>query len=153
LEAGRRGAGGLNLLFTLTSLSVLLVTVERVSPTTRIILAPHRFLSLHEVLQVTVLIMLTVAIPALMLRILSGNFAAMQSRSSSWLFLAFLIGTYYYGAGEGLHEVSSYTFNGYCDTVKVSGDLCGGLFFNDFFTGNTLFFVGAALTTGVLLVI
>jgi hypothetical protein len=152
-EAGRRGAGGLNLLFTLTSLSVVLVTVERVSPTTRVVLAPHRFLSLHEVLQVTVLITLTVAIPALMLRVLSGNFAAVQSRTSGWLFIVFLVGTYYYGAGEGLHEVSSYTFNAYCDTVHLSGNLCGGLFFNDFFTGNTLFFVGAALTTGVLLII
>ncbi|MCC9308482.1 hypothetical protein LN042_15535 [Kitasatospora sp. RB6PN24] len=143
----------MNLLFTLTSLSVVLVAVERFSFTTRVLLQPYGFLRLHELVQLTVLIPLTVIVPALIFREVSRDFSALRSREGKWLFLAFVIGTYFYATGNGLHEMASAAFNEHCDANAFTGDLCGGLFFNDFYTGNTMFFAGALLMNTSLLAI
>jgi hypothetical protein len=36
-------------------------------------------------------------------------------------------------------------FNSFCDTKNVYPDTCGGLFFNDYYFGNAICFVGAFL--------
>jgi hypothetical protein len=147
-----RAMNRMNWLFTLTSLSVVLVSVERFSFTARILLAPHDFLRLHELLQMVAIILLTVLIPALLLREVSGDFTALRSRAGTCLFLLFIAGLYYYATGNGVHEVASFTFNTYCDPKHFSGNLCGGLFDNDFYTGNVLFFVGGFFMNVSLLV-
>ena len=40
-----------NRLLTLLSLTTVVITLERVSPTTRVMLQPYNFLHLHEVVQ------------------------------------------------------------------------------------------------------
>jgi hypothetical protein len=52
----------LNWLLTLVSLTVLVVTGERFSFTTRVVLPPSNFLRLHEVLQMTLMILATVVL-------------------------------------------------------------------------------------------
>lgn len=52
-----------HLLFRLNSLAVVLVSLERFSFTTRVLLQPSQFLRLHEALQIGVLILATVLIP------------------------------------------------------------------------------------------
>lgn len=133
----------LNWLFTLTSISVLLVTIERFSPTTKILLQPYNFLRFHELLQMTTLILLTVVIPALILKEITDNFETLKSKNGATLFVAFIVGVYFYATGNGLHEVASFTFNNFCNVKNFVGDLCGGLFFNDYYTGNILYFIGA----------
>jgi hypothetical protein len=147
------GMSRLNLLFTLTSATVVLVTVERYSFTQRVLLQPHDFLRLHELLQMSVIILLTVAIPALVLREVSHNFTALRSTAGAWLFMAFIIGVYFYATGNGLHEMASFALSASCDPDHVTGDLCGGLFVNDFYTGNIMYFVGAFLLTASVLVL
>lgn len=139
----------LNLLFTATSVSVLLVTVERFSVTTEILLPPWNFLRLHEVLQMTVIILATVVIQALLLREVSRGFSAL----SLWPALVFVVGVYFYATGNGVHELGSFTLQTYCDFDDPTGDLCLGLFVNDFYTGNIMFFAGALLTNTALLVL
>jgi len=135
----------LNILFTLTSLNVLLVTVERFSFTTKILLQPYGFLRLHEIFQMTVLILVTVIIPFLILKEVTNNFALFKTKKGFWLALIFLIGVYFYATGNGLHEVSSFNFNHFCDTKNIVGNVCQTMFFNDYYTGNIFYFVGALL--------
>lgn len=134
----------LNLLFSLSSLSVVLVTIERFSPTTKILLPPYNFLRLHELVQMIFLILFTVVIPYLILREVTNNFESLKDKKGFLLSFLFTVGIYFYATGNGLHEVSSFNFNQYCDTKIFSGDLCGGFFFNDYYTGNILYFIGAA---------
>jgi hypothetical protein len=141
----------LNWLFTATSLSVLLVTAERFSFTTRVLLQPHDFLRLHELVQMVLLILATAVIPTMLLREVSRGFAALTSRAGLWLLLTFVVGVYYYSTGNGVHELASFTFNTYCAPDQLADALCGGLFFNDYFTGNVLYFVGAFLMNVALL--
>ncbi|OGG25215.1 hypothetical protein A3A59_01355 [Candidatus Gottesmanbacteria bacterium RIFCSPLOWO2_01_FULL_42_10] len=38
--------------------------------------------------------------------------------------------------------MASFTLNQYCTINNIIGNLCGGLFINDFYAGNIIFFVG-----------
>ena len=70
----------LNLLLTLSSLNVILVTIERFSPTTKILLQPNNFLRLHELFQMLTLILFTAIIPFLTLKELSHNFDLIKTK-------------------------------------------------------------------------
>ncbi|NMO49632.1 hypothetical protein HH310_00235 [Actinoplanes sp. TBRC 11911] len=142
----------LNRIFLVNSLLVVLVSVERFSATTDVILQPHSFLSLHQLVQTCVLILAGTVTFFWTFFVVSGRLRGIPTRATFWLAVTFVVGTYLYGAGEGLHEVSSYLLNSQCpDPEHAAGTLCGGLFVNDFYTGNILFFVGAFLTTAALL--
>ena len=99
----------LHILLTLSSLNVILVSIERFSPTTQILLQPDDFLHLHEIVQMTTLILFTVVIPAFVLQYLTDNFTLLRSRSGAALGLLFVVGVYVYGLGEGLHEVAPFS--------------------------------------------
>lgn len=143
----------LNWLFNLSSLSVVLVTLERFSPTTKILLQPYGFLRLHEMVQMGVLILVTVVIPFLILREITDNFETLKINKGFILTLLFFIGVYFYSTGNGLHEVSSFNFNQFCNIKSFSGNLCNGFFFNDYYTGNILYFIGGALMVGSLMLL
>ena len=135
-----------NLLLTLLSLNAVLVTIERFSFTTKIILQPYSFLRLHEVIQMTVIILLSVIIPFFLLKELTGNFEALKTRKGTWLGVLFVIGTYFYATGNGAHEIASYLFNTFCPIKTFTSTACGSMFFNDFYFGNILYFIGLLLS-------
>lgn len=135
-----------NLLLTLLSLNAVLVIIERISPTTDIILQPYNFLRLHEVFQMLIVIMLSVIISFLLLKVLSGNFELLKTRNGTILGILFSLGIYFTATGNGLHEVSSYLFNTFCDTKNITGKLCGSAFFNDYYFGNILYFFGLLIS-------
>lgn len=143
----------LNWLFTFSSLNVLLVTIERYSFTTKVLLQPDSFLRLHEVFQMTFIILLTVILPFLLLKEISGNFKLLKNPKGFYLLLTFIIGIYFYATGNGVHELASFQFNHYCDTKSFGGDLCGGFFFNDYYFGNILYFFGGILMNLPLLML
>jgi hypothetical protein len=140
----------LNLLFVATSLTVLLVTVERFSFTTEILLRPANFLRLHEAVQLTVIILATVLVQAGLLWAVSHRFSTLTVPTA----LLFIAGIYFTATGNGVHELGSFTYQTYCHPDRLGADpLCGGLYINDFYTGNAMFFAGALMTTSALLVL
>ncbi|MBI2032129.1 MAG: hypothetical protein HYT09_00610 [Candidatus Levybacteria bacterium] len=142
----------LNLLFTLSSLSVLLVTIERFSFTTQVFLQPYNFLRLHELVQMIIIILFTVIIPALLLREVTQNFSSIKQKEFL-LILTFIVGVYFYATGNGVHEIGSFFFNNYCDVSNFSGNICGGFFINDYYLGNILYFVGGFMMISALLLL
>jgi hypothetical protein len=142
----------LHILLTLSSLNVILVSIERFSPTTQILLQPDDFLHLHEIVQMTTLILFTVVIPAFVLHYLTDNFALLRSRSGATLGLVFVIGVYVYGLGEGLHEVALFLFTQYCPPDQVASAMCKSMFFDAYYVGNILYFIGALAFTVPLLI-
>jgi len=139
----------LNGAFSVTSVLVLLVTIERFSFTTTILLQPNSFIRLHELVQGPILLTLFLVVSTFVLTELSHGFTTLRYP----LLALFVVGAYLYGLGEGWHEVTSFTLNQYCDVENLSGDLCGGLFINDYYTGNTLFFIGAICMAIALLIL
>jgi len=139
----------LNSAFTVTSLLVLLVTIERFSFTTTILLSPYSFIRLHELVQGPILLTLFLIVSTFVLKELSHEFRTLRYP----LLALFVVGAYLYGLGEGWHEVTSFTLNQHCDVQNISGDLCGGLFINDYYTGNVLFFIGGIGMATALMVL
>jgi hypothetical protein len=138
----------LNGAFTVTSVLVLLVTIERFSLTTTILLEPYSFIRLHELVQGPILLTLFLIVSTYLLKELSHEFKTLRYP----LLALFVVGAYLYGVGEGWHEVTSFTLNQHCDVQNISGDLCGGLFINDYYTGNILFFIGGiGMATAVMI--
>ena len=135
----------LNFLLTIASFNVLLVTIERFSPTTKITLQPYSFLHLHEVFQITVLILITVLVPFLILKELTQNFGLLKTKRGLILGSTFLLGVYFYATGNGAHEIASYLFNAFCPIYNFTTSACRSMFFNDYYFGNILYFIGAYL--------
>src|SRR5579871_4522602 len=138
----------LNGAFSVTSVLVLLVTIERFSFTTTILLQPSSFIRLHELIQGPILLTLFLVVSTFVLKEISGGFKTLRYP----LLAVFVVGAYLYGLGEGWHEVTSFTLNQYCGGEGVSSELCGGLFINDYYTGNILFFIGGiGMATALIL--
>jgi hypothetical protein len=135
-----------NRLLTILSLTAVVITVERISPTTRVLLQPYNFLHLHEALQMGVITAFSVVISFLILRVVSGTFRLMAEGSGVVLGVLFILGTYFYATGNGAHEIASFLFNEYCDTKHVGGGMCGSSYFDDYFLGNIVYFVGLGLS-------
>jgi hypothetical protein len=95
-------------------------------------------------IQMTLLILFTTIIPFLFLKETSNDFETLKLKRGLILGGLFITGIYFYATGNGVHEVSSFNFNYFCDPKSFSGDLCGGFFFNDYYTGNIYYFIGAA---------
>lgn len=141
----------LNLFFTLTSISVLLVTIERFSFTTKVFFQPYYFFRLHELIQLTLLILFTVVIPFFILYEISDRFHLFTNKHLVWLPALFVIGIYFYATGNGVHEMASFTFNQYCNVKNITGNFCHGQFFDDYYTGNIFYFIGGIFMTLSLL--
>jgi hypothetical protein len=142
----------LNLLFILSSVTVLLVTIERFSFTTNVLLQPYNFLRLHEIVQIFI-ILPTVLIPAFLFKELSRNFEILKKTKGQLMGLLFIVGVYFYATGNGLHEVAGFFMYEYCDPNNLVSTMCNGLFINNFYTGNIFYFVGAMMMNLALLVL
>jgi hypothetical protein len=151
----RRHMKRLHILFSLNSPVVVLVSIERFSFTTRVLLQPYQFLRLHEALQIVVLILATAILPFFLFKEVTGDFSLLSrdKRRGMFLGVVFIVGIYFYASGNAFHELASFLFNQYCDIGRVSGQHCESLFFNDYYTGNVLYFIGAFLFTLALILL
>src|SRR5579884_1687723 len=139
-----------NRLITLLSLITVVITVERVSPTTRILLQPYGFLHLHEALQIGLITAAGTVISFLILREVSDGFRLLAAGGGAALGCLFILGTYFAASGNAAHEVASFLFNRFCDVHHVRPGACGSEYVNDYFFGNVTYFVGVGLVSTVV---
>src|SRR5215217_2893881 len=132
----------INTIVSLYTLTALVIIIERLLPITRVLLQPYDFIRLHEINQTVIFLTITVALSFFVLKSVTDNFRTLNSRLNTILGVIFVCGAYLYGAGEGWHEVASFTLNTYCENQSLAGNLCSGLFINDYYAGNLIFFVG-----------
>jgi hypothetical protein len=142
-----------NRLLTLLSAITVVITVERASPTTKVLLQPYSFLHLHEVVQIILITASSVVVSFLLLRLISRNFEELKTSSGLILGIVFILGTYFYATGNGVHEVGSFTFNEFCNTKHFTSTVCGSMYFNDYYFGNTLYFLGLGLSNLALVLL
>jgi hypothetical protein len=95
----------------------------------------------------------TVLIPAFVLREVTGNFDTLKTRTGMGLLICFVTGIYFYAAGNGIHELASFQFNTFCPGTTTPTGLCQSMFFNDYYFGNGLYFIGAFLMNTSLIVL
>jgi hypothetical protein len=142
-----------NRLLTLLSLITVVITVERFSPTTKVLLQPYSFLRLHEVVQMGAITAASVIVSFLLLRAVSANFLLLQDTQGAVIGVVFMLGTYFYATGNGAHEVASFMFNQFCNTKHFTSTVCGTMYFNDYYFGNVVYFVGLGLSNLALVLL
>jgi hypothetical protein len=143
----------INIIVSLYTLTAVIIIIERLLPITRVLLQPYDFIRLHEFNQTVVFLPITVILSFFVLQSVTDGFRTLNEKLNIVLGALFVCGAYLYGAGEGWHEVASFTLNTYCDTDNLTGNLCLGLFINDYYAGNLIFFVGGVMMNAVLLVL
>jgi len=143
----------INIIVSLYTLTALVIRIERLLPITRVLLQPYDFIRLHEINQTVIFLPITVILSFFVLQSVTDNFRTLGRGLNTVLGVVFVCGAYLYGAGEGWHEVASFTLNTYCDTQNLTGNLCKGLFINDYYAGNLIFFVGGVMMNSVLLIL
>jgi hypothetical protein len=143
----------INTIVSLYTLTALVIIIERLLPITRVLLQPYDFIRLHEINQTVIFLPITVILSFFVLQSVTDNFRTLSRKLNTVLAAVFVCGAYLYGAGEGWHEVASFTLNTYCETQNLPGNLCQGLFINDYYAGNLIFFVGGVMMNAVLLVL
>lgn len=140
-----------NRLLSLLSLTAAVVVVERLSPTTRILLSPYHFLRLHEVVQMSIIIPASIIISFLLLKIVTDNYRLLKTPRGTFLGSIFMLGMYFTATGNGAHEIASHMYNTFCTITIIESVRCGALYFNDYYFGNIVYFLGLALTTIALM--
>jgi hypothetical protein len=138
---------------TLISLTSVVIVVERVSPTTRVLLQPRNFLHLHEAVQMGLITTASVVITFLLLRAITDNFTGLQDGRGLVLGAVFMVGTYFYATGNGAHEVASFLFNQYCNTKHVGPGACGSEYADDYLFGNIVYFIGLGVSNAALILL
>jgi hypothetical protein len=142
-----------NRLLTLLSLTTVVISIERFSPTTRVLLQPYNFLHLHEAVQMGLITAFSAIISFLLLWVISLNFRLLQDRLGLLLGSVFVLGVYFYATGNGAHEVASFLYNQYCDTARPGTGACGSMYFNDYYFGNIVYFLGLGLSNVALVLL
>ncbi|MBI3576582.1 hypothetical protein HY086_00910 [Candidatus Gottesmanbacteria bacterium] len=143
----------ITILLSLLSLNALVIIVERLSPTTQIILQPYGFLRVHEVVQMLAIILFSFIISFLLLKVISDNFRLLKSKRGTVIGTVFIIGLYFTATGNGAHEIASHLFNTFCDTKRIVAGFCGSSFFNDYYFGNIVYFVGLLFSNLALIIL
>jgi hypothetical protein len=77
----------------------------------------------------------------------------LKTRQGKLIAILFLIGIYFYATGNGVHETASFFFNTFCPQNNLATSACQSMFFNDYYFGNIMYFIGAFLMTIPLLAI
>lgn len=142
----------ITILLSLLSLNAFVVIVERLSPTTQIILAPYGFLRVHEFIQMLAIIPFSFIISFLLLKYITDNFRLLKTTRGTVIGTVFIMGLYFTATGNGAHEIASYVFNSFCNTKQIIPGFCGSSFFNDFYFGNIVYFAGLLLSNIALII-
>jgi hypothetical protein len=141
----------INILLSLLSLNALVIIIERLSPTTKIILQPYSFLRLHEVFQMLVIIPFSFIISFLLLKVTTDNFRLLKNKNGIVLGSIFILGLYFTATGNGVHEMASFIYSTFCNAKTMQTPLCGGTYFNTYYFGNIVYFIGLLLSNIVLI--
>ncbi|MCL4384270.1 hypothetical protein M1116_02360 [Patescibacteria group bacterium] len=138
---------------SLLSIGLLAMTAGGLLGTGAVYLEPDDFLRLHELIQIAVILPLTIVIAFMILRTVTGRFQKLQNGLGIALGVIFFLGIYFYAVGNGIHEVTNFFLNSYCDLTLVPGTFCRGLAVNDFYLSNLFIFGGAYLVNLSLIIL
>lgn len=142
-----------NRLLTLLSLTAVVITIERFSPTTRVLLPPDQFLRLHELVQMGLITAFSVVLTFLLLRVISSGFELLRDLRGVILGALFMLGTYFYATGNGAHEVAGFLFNQYCHPTHFTSAACRSMYVDDYYLGNIVYFLGLGLSNLALILL
>ena len=127
------------------SLTIVLLSLNRLSSFTLSYLQPYEFLRWLDFNAMIPIPLLTIVLYYLLKRNIQQNTTAEKSKYHLWINLAFIAGVYFFAAGSGDHEVTNYLNTRFCDAGELKNELCNIISYNDDEFSHIIYYIGFIL--------
>lgn len=142
-----------HLLLTGLSLTLVALSVNRLSDFTQGRLDPHGFLRWLDLNAMLPIPLAGIVLYYLLKKDVQRAGAAAPSTVSTALDVAFVAGVFLLGVSSGDHETTNYLHQRFCTDDPVRGDLCRVVEFHDDIFSHVLYYAGVVLYTLAVVVI
>ena len=142
----------IHLALTGITLTLIALSINRLSPWTSAPLQPHEFLRVLDLNQTLIIPLVTVLLYFVLKQAVIDDQVARRSSLTGWLELMIFAGIFVYGVGNGMHDVTNYLDHRFCYPTGDTSQLCQIIGFNDDQFSNTIYYIGFLLMNLGLLV-
>lgn len=138
-------------LLTGLSITILLLSINRLTSFTLSYLQPYDFLRWLDFNAMIPIPLLSILLYYFLLRDTVRDYAFKKTALYSFLFVMFITGVYLFGASSGDHEVTNYLNARFCDAGVVKSTLCNIISYNDDEFSHIIYYLGFVFMNLVLL--
>ncbi len=132
----------IHFLLTGLSLTILLLSLNRLTPFTLGYLQPYDFLRWVDFNAMIPIPLLSILLYYLLLRETIYESRFKKTVLYIFLFLLFIVGVYLFGASSGNHEETNYLNTRFCDRGEIDTPLCNIISYNDDEFSHIIYYLG-----------
>jgi len=140
-----------HLLLTGLSITILLLSFNRLTSFTLSYLQPYDFLRWLDFNAMIPIPLLSIIIYYLLLREVTYESKFKKTKLYIFLFLLFITGVYLFGVSSGNHEVTNYLNTRFCERGTIDSPLCNIIAYNDDEFSHIVYYLGFVFMNMVLL--
>lgn len=140
-------------LLTGLSITILLLSINRLTSFTLSYLQPFEFLRWLDFNAMIPIPLLSILLYYFLLRDTVRDSAFKKTVLYSFFFVLFLTGVYLFGASSGDHEVTNYLNARFCESGSIKSTLCNIIFYNDDEFSHLIYYLGFVFMNLALLFI
>lgn len=133
------------------SLSILLLSINRLTPLTSSYLQPYDFLRWLDFNAMLPIPLFSILLYYLLKREVIGDSLFQKTGKYVILMLILITGIYLFAAGSGDHEVTNYLNSRFCDAGKVQTPICNIIAYNDDEFSHYVYYIGFILLNVALM--
>jgi len=138
-------------LFTGLSVTILLLSLNRLTSFTLSYLQPYGFLRWLDFNAMIPIPLLSIVLYYLLLREVIYDSSFKKTKLYALLFLLFITGVYLFGVSSGNHEVTNYLNTRFCERGAIDSPLCNIISYNDDEFSHIIYYLGFVFMNIVLL--
>lgn len=140
-----------HILLTGLSITILLLSLNRLTSFTLSYLQPFEFLRWLDFNAMIPIPLLSILLYYLILREVIYESKFKKTKLYFSLFLLFITGVYLFGASSGNHEVTNYLNTRFCERGNIDSPLCNIISYNDDEFSHIIYYLGFVFMNVVLL--
>jgi hypothetical protein len=135
------------------SISIVLLSLNRLTPLTSSYLQPYDFLRWLDFNAMLPIPLLSVILYYLLRKQIVYDSPFRKTAFYIFLGVLFVSGVYLFGAGSGTHEVTNYLNSRFCAAGKISSPICNIIAFNDDEFSHYVYYLGFILLNVSLMLV
>jgi len=143
----------IHLILTGLTLTIILLSINRLSNFTQGYLQPFEFLRWLDFNAMLPIPLMSIILYYLLKREIVYESAFLKTGKYILLMVVLVTGIYFFGAGSGDHEVTNYLNYRFCDQGKVDSPICNIIKYNDDEFSHYVYYVGFILMNVALMLI
>lgn len=140
-----------HLLLTGLSVTILLLSLNRLTSFTLSYLQPYDFLRWLDFNAMLPIPLLSILLYYFLLREVTYESSFKKTKLYVFLFVLFITGVYLFGASSGDHEVTNYLNTRFCERGNVDSPICNIISYNDDEFSHYIYYLGFVFMNIVLL--